>query len=44
MKITAVGFLTLVVAAMVLGLVIYEVGSDLDKNRRKSNEQSNGSY
>ncbi len=42
MKITVVGFLAIVGTAVLIGLLAYQLGTDLDKRRRKSDEQPNG--
>jgi len=39
MKITVVGFLVVVGALVLLGLIAYQVGADIDKNRRVNSEQ-----
>ncbi len=44
MKITVMGFVTLVVAMVLLGLVVYQVAADIDKNRQKNNEQPHGLF
>jgi hypothetical protein len=41
MKITVMGFLTLVSAIVLLTVIAYQVGTEIDKRGRKSNEQPN---
>lgn len=42
MKITFIGMVALVVAMLLLGLVVYQVSSEIDKNGRSNDEQPNG--
>lgn len=41
-KITFIGMVALVVAMLLLGLVVYQVSSEIDKNGRSNDEQPNG--
>ena len=43
MKITVVGFITVVALVVVLGLLAYQVGTEIDKSRQNNNGQPNGS-
>jgi hypothetical protein len=44
MKITVVGFLTIAAVVVLLGLIAYQIGPDIEKNKRRSDERPNSSF
>jgi hypothetical protein len=44
MKITVVGFLTIAAVVVLLGLIAYQIGTDIEKNKRRSDERPNSPF